>query len=163
MFLFSSLSRWDRHAPKTPCLPHPARITGISSWGGQTSACQAVPGFGSRISDPELRMGEGEAFVRPGIPAVRKGKERKDRVPQQVTRADGSLQSNLQVTEAWCASASTPQQRSLPRLKDSPCSALTPSLSPFLRDPLSPHLHYHPIQAVSSFHQLYQCLSKGKG
>lgn len=57
-------------------------------------------------------------------------------VPQQVTRAGGSLQSKPQVTEVWCASASTLQQRSLPQLKDSPCSTLTPSLFPFLRDPL---------------------------
>ena len=73
-------------------------------------------------------------------PCCEKGEGEKGqgcRVPQHITKAGSSLQKKPQVTEAWRASALTPQQRSLPQLKDSPCSAPAPSLFPLLRDPLS--------------------------
>lgn len=54
-------------------------------------------------------------------------------MPQQITRADDSLQGKPQVREVWCSPASAKESACL---GDSPCSALTHF--PFPREPLSP-------------------------
>lgn len=66
-------------------------------------------------------------------------------VPQQITRADGSLQGKPQVREVWCSPASAKESACL---GDSPCSALTPF--PFPREPLSPSNPFSSLYLLSS-------------
>lgn len=99
-----------------------------SNWlrllGEQTSACQAMPGFGSTISDTDPK---GRPLCNLVSLTRERGRVRKGcLVPQQITGAGSSLQSKPHV--AQCVPASTLQQRSMPQLKDSPCS---PPLPPF--------------------------------